>query len=59
MNKNDRCPNNLKHLPGLPKSESGFNLLAQLLDYDPAKRITAEKALSHPYFQEEPRPVMK
>ncbi|KAG2218511.1 hypothetical protein INT45_004113, partial [Circinella minor] len=52
------CPNNLKHLPGLPKSESGFNLLAQLLDYDPAKRITAEKALSHPYFQEEPRPVM-
>ncbi|KAI7855954.1 kinase-like domain-containing protein [Circinella umbellata] len=40
------CPNNLKHLPGLPKN------------YDPAKRITAEKALSHPYFQEEPRPVM-
>ncbi|CDS06373.1 Putative CMGC/CDK/CDK8 protein kinase [Lichtheimia ramosa] len=51
------CPNNLKHMHGLPKSENGYNLLASLLEYDPAKRITAESALSHPYFQEEPRPV--
>lgn len=42
-----------------PKSEAGFNLLASLLEYDPAKRITAEKALSHQYFQEDPKPVMK
>lgn len=54
-----RCPNNLKHMHGLPKSENGYNLLASLLEYDPAKRITAESALSHPYFQEEPRPVKK
>jgi cyclin-dependent kinase 8/11 len=34
-------------------------LLSQLLEYDPLKRISAEKALSHPYFQEDPKPVMK
>ncbi|ORY96912.1 kinase-like domain-containing protein [Syncephalastrum racemosum] len=54
--------NNLKQvyqsMCGSTKSASGFNLLASLLEYDPAKRITAEKALEHPYFQEEPRPVM-
>ncbi|KAG0740121.1 hypothetical protein G6F57_000975 [Rhizopus arrhizus] len=56
-----QCPNNLKQvyqIMGCPKSESGFNLLSALLEYDPAKRITAEKALSHPYFQEEPKPIM-
>ncbi|KAG0163199.1 cyclin-dependent protein kinase, partial [Apophysomyces sp. BC1034] len=55
-----QSPNNLKHIyqlmPGA-KSESGYNLLAALLEYDPAKRITAEKALSHPYFQEDPKPI--
>ncbi|ORX50943.1 Pkinase-domain-containing protein [Hesseltinella vesiculosa] len=54
------CSNNLKQayqmMPG-HKSEAGFNLLASLLEYDPAKRITAEKALNHPYFQEDPKPV--
>jgi cyclin-dependent kinase 8/11 len=41
------------------RSEAGFNLLSALLEYDPAKRISAEKALNHPYFQEDPKPAMK
>lgn len=28
----------------------------QMLVYDPSRRITAEEALQHPYFQETPRP---
>ncbi|KAI9680681.1 MAG: cyclin-dependent protein kinase [Caeruleum heppii] len=31
----------------------GFKLLAGLLEYDPEKRLTAEKALQHPYFNGE------
>ncbi|ANB14956.1 cyclin-dependent serine/threonine protein kinase SSN3 [Sugiyamaella lignohabitans] len=33
----------------------GFELLSDLLEYDPAKRITANDALLHPYFTEAPR----
>ncbi|KAG0227585.1 cyclin-dependent protein kinase [Mortierella sp. GBA43] len=40
------------------KSEQGYNLLAAMLEYDPLKRITAEEALNHPYFQEDPKPGM-
>ncbi|KAG0049763.1 cyclin-dependent protein kinase [Gryganskiella cystojenkinii] len=40
------------------KSEQGCNLLAAMLEYDPLKRITAEEALNHPYFQEDPKPGM-
>ncbi|KAJ3297997.1 cyclin-dependent protein kinase [Borealophlyctis nickersoniae] len=39
-------------------SEQGFKLLASMLEYDPEKRITAEDALSHPYFEEDPKPGM-
>ena len=30
---------------------SGFSLLSDLFTYDPTKRLTAESALEHPYFQ--------
>ena len=30
---------------------NGFNLLNQFLTYDPKKRITAEAALKHVYFE--------
>ncbi|WIA31193.1 hypothetical protein OEZ86_001193 [Tetradesmus obliquus] len=41
----------------LPKlTAAGINLLQEMLAYDPLKRISAEAALHHPYFQEEPRP---
>lgn len=36
---------------GLPKGSAGFDLLSKLLEYDPNKRITAENALRHPFFQ--------
>ena len=33
-------------------NEQGIKLLEEMLVYDPAKRISAKKALSHPYFDE-------
>ncbi|TKY55310.1 Cyclin-dependent kinase G-2 [Spatholobus suberectus] len=42
---------------GLPVlSELGFDLLKNLLTYDPEKRITAEAALLHDWFREAPLP---
>ncbi|KAJ2849713.1 cyclin-dependent kinase 5 [Coemansia brasiliensis] len=39
--------------PLLPKlSSEGINLLKRLLEYAPEKRISAEQALLHPYFDE-------
>eukprot|EP00126_Sphaerothecum_destruens_P012170 Sdes_comp20984_c0_seq1m19429 len=35
-------------------SNNGFQLLAQLLSLDPSKRISAESAMKHGYFKEEP-----
>ncbi|KAG0051039.1 hypothetical protein BGZ83_004194 [Gryganskiella cystojenkinii] len=37
-------------------TENGLDLMSQMLTYDPAKRITAEDALKHPYFSEAPPP---
>jgi hypothetical protein len=36
-------------------SGMGFDLLANLLAYDPALRMTARDALSHKYWDEEPK----
>lgn len=33
-----------------------YNLLARMLAYDPAQRISAEEALGHEYFTRGPRP---
>ncbi|KAJ6672271.1 CELL DIVISION PROTEIN KINASE [Salix viminalis] len=35
-------------------SDSGFDLLNRLLTFDPEKRITADDALNHPWFNEVP-----
>lgn len=37
-------------------SETGIDLLGQLLLYDPEKRINAREALKHPWFTEHPLP---
>jgi len=33
-----------------------MDLLTQFLQYDPAKRITAQDAIQHPFFKEFPPP---
>lgn len=40
-------------------TEMGFDLLNRLLIYDPQKRITADEALNHEWFKEEPLPKPK
>ena len=37
-------------------SATGVHLIGRMLTYDPSKRITARKALQHPFFKEEPLP---
>jgi cyclin-dependent kinase 8/11 len=41
-----------KQYPPTESANHGFALLASLLEYDPAKRLTARQALTHPYFME-------
>lgn len=44
-------PDSLDHLvPTL--DEQGVDLMEQMLQYDPAKRITAADAMKHPYFSD-------
>ncbi|XP_013412148.1 cyclin-dependent kinase 11B-like [Lingula anatina] len=49
--------NSIKNRFGSYLSETGFHLLNKFLAYDPKKRITAEEALKHEFFQESPQPV--
>jgi cell division cycle 2-like protein len=37
-------------------SKEGFDLLNKMLTFDPRRRITAQEALAHPFFQERPLP---
>ncbi|RKP25716.1 Serine/threonine-protein kinase SSN3 [Syncephalis pseudoplumigaleata] len=39
------------------KSDHGYDILRLMLEYDPERRISAEQALDHAYFHEEPRPA--
>lgn len=45
-----------KSLPGL--SDHGLHLINSMLCYDPDKRITAHRALKHPFFTERPYPLL-
>jgi serine/threonine protein kinase len=36
--------------PGL--DDQGLDLLAAMFEYDPTRRITAEEALAHPWFED-------
>ena len=50
----DQPFNNLaRRFPRL--SASGLDLLNQFLTYDPARRISADAAMRHPYFDESPK----
>lgn len=55
LHKYFNVPNNAD----LALSKNGMDLLTRLLEYDPEKRITAAEALEHPYFKEDPIPVIK
>ncbi len=41
------------------KGQSGYEFLNLLLEYDPKKRASAEEALQHQYFRDDPRPGHK
>jgi serine/threonine protein kinase len=38
------------------KSPACIDLIKKMICYDPTQRISAKKAMSHPYFQEDPKP---
>jgi len=38
------------------RSEACIDLISKMISYDPTQRISATKAMEHPYFKEEPLP---
>jgi len=38
-------------------SDQGMDLLLSFLQFDPKRRLSAQEALRHPFFQEEPLPI--
>eukprot|EP01090_Pellita_catalonica_P016756 TRINITY_DN4890_c0_g1_i2.p1 TRINITY_DN4890_c0_g1~~TRINITY_DN4890_c0_g1_i2.p1 ORF type:complete len:202 (-),score=24.72 TRINITY_DN4890_c0_g1_i2:204-809(-) len=53
---NSRLQPTLRKRLGTALTETGYDLLERLLEYDPKKRISAKEALKHPYFTERPHP---
>ncbi|CAL1532606.1 unnamed protein product [Lymnaea stagnalis] len=54
---NENPYNSVRNRFGSYLTDLGFDLLNRFFAYDPEKRITAEEALDHDYFQESPLPV--
>lgn len=46
-----------KKFPAATMTENGFKLLNRFLTYDPKRRITAEEAMNHEWFTEDPKPT--
>jgi len=57
MNIAEHPYNILRQRFGASMTDTGFDLLNSLLTYDPALRISADGALKHKYFEENPLPV--
>ena len=57
--KGKKIPAVVPNVDRLRKSltQAGFDLLLSMLEYDPAKRISAKEALEHGYFREQPLPM--
>jgi len=53
-----QIPSKLRQSIQINANGTAFDLLTKMIEYDPAKRITAEEALKHPYFKEPPLPAM-
>ncbi|KYQ92269.1 protein serine/threonine kinase [Tieghemostelium lacteum] len=47
-------PNTLAKCVGIDEKSSAYDLLAKMITWDPSKRISAQEALDHPYFKEQP-----